>query len=91
MATEADKAAKRHAYENYAITTHWPAANVTVGAPPTAEERQKYSLPRTRSRVGFFPTKKNTVSVASLNWWSDSERMYSTRLDNCWSTANLGR
>jgi hypothetical protein len=52
QATEADLAAKRHAYENYAITTHWPAANVTVGAPPSDEERQKYTLPRTRSRVG---------------------------------------
>jgi hypothetical protein len=52
QATEADLAAKRHAYENYAITTHWPAANVTVGAPPSDEEREKYTLPRTRSRVG---------------------------------------
>lgn len=52
LATEADTAAKRHAYENYAITTHWPAANVTVGAPPSGEERRKYTLPRTRSRVG---------------------------------------
>lgn len=30
LATEADLAAKRAAWDDYAVTTHWPAANVSV-------------------------------------------------------------
>lgn len=51
LATEADLAAKQRAYEGYRITTHWPAQNVTVGAPVSEEEAAKYTLPRTRDQV----------------------------------------
>ena len=30
LATEADLAAKRKAWDDYAVTTHWPAANVSI-------------------------------------------------------------
>ncbi len=51
MASEADLAAKREAYQQYRITTHWPAANVTAGAPPSEEHRAKYTLARNRDEV----------------------------------------
>lgn len=30
LATEKDLAAKRKAWDDYAVTTHWPAANVSI-------------------------------------------------------------
>lgn len=32
LATEADLAVKRGAWDDYAVTTHWPAANVSVNS-----------------------------------------------------------
>ena len=54
MATEADLAEKRHAYEQYLVTTHWPAANVTSSLAVTEHEAATYTLPRTRHLVSPY-------------------------------------
>mmetsp|Transcript_11426 Transcript_11426/g.34340 ORF Transcript_11426/g.34340 Transcript_11426/m.34340 type:complete len:460 (+) Transcript_11426:89-1468(+) len=51
LATEKDLDKKRQAYEQYLITTHWPAKNVTLGEPNTPEEEARFSMPRNRHLV----------------------------------------
>ncbi|BDA49852.1 hypothetical protein COCOBI_14-4720 [Coccomyxa sp. Obi] len=59
LATEKDLAAKRKAWDDYAVTTHWPAANVSItsgldyvgGAGGKAGDRPRYALRRTRDAV----------------------------------------
>lgn len=51
MASADDIAQKQRAYNEFLVTTHWPAKNVTCGAPNSDDETATYALPRTRHHV----------------------------------------
>lgn len=51
MATDGDVAQKRHAFEEYLVTTHWPAKNITCGEVNSDFETATYAMPRTRQNV----------------------------------------
>ena len=68
MATPADLELKRRAFEDYRVTTHWPAAGVCMPQEGT-RDRKEFAWQRTREKVdvqGSHSRRSNAFSCTEL-------------------------